>query len=66
MFGDPLEHLFDADALLRRDRDRGEGVEAEVLVDLLPHPLHIGRGETEGWHSPVPSRALVQLAAILR
>ena len=39
---DRLQQVVDARPQLGRDLDRGERVEAEVAVDLLHHPVHVG------------------------
>ncbi len=44
---DRLQHVVDADALLGRAEHGLEGVEPEVGVDLLAHPLDVGRGEVD-------------------
>ena len=47
MGDDALQHFFDPEAPLGGDRDGGEGVEPEVLVDLLAYALHVGRGQID-------------------
>ena len=42
-----LQDVVDADPLLGRAEDDLEGVEPEVGVDLLAHPLDLGRGEVD-------------------
>ena len=47
MGDDAFQHLVDAQSLLGGNRDCVEGIEAEVLVDLLAHPLHVRRGQVD-------------------
>ncbi len=44
---DGLEHVLDADAFLGRAQDRAVGVEPEVVLDLGPHPLDVGRRQVD-------------------
>ena len=44
---DGVEHLLDADAGLGAGEHRAGGVEADDLLDLLPHALGIGGGEVD-------------------
>ena len=47
MLDDSLQHRVDSDPVLRRDGEGGEGVEPEVLVDLLEHPVDVRRREVD-------------------
>ena len=47
MGDDAFQHLVDAQSLLGGNRDCVERIEAEVLVDLLAHPLHVRRGQVD-------------------
>ena len=40
---DPFEHPVDSDPVLRRDGRGGKGIEPEVPVNLLEHPVHVRR-----------------------
>jgi hypothetical protein len=44
---DGFEHVLDALARLRRAQHGAEGVEAEVVLDLLLHPLDVGRRQID-------------------
>ncbi len=44
---DLLQDLDDSDPLLRRGGHRLRGVEADDLLDLAPHALHVGAGQVD-------------------
>ena len=44
---DGLQHLLDVEAGLGRDGDGAGGIEADHVLDLLLHPLHLGGGQVD-------------------